>query len=88
MMQGHGRSEADMANLDVKILATQWMELAKAIFVPHTEVEYQRLVAFLDQLIDEVGEDETHPLASLMELVGVLIERYEDEHVPELTSET
>ena len=41
----------------------------------------------LDRLIDEVGEDETHPLASLMELVGVLIERYEDEHVPEFTSE-
>ena len=64
------------------------MELAQAIFVPHTEPEYQRLVASLDQLIDEVGEDETHPLASLMELVGVLIERYEDEYVPELTSET
>jgi HTH-type transcriptional regulator / antitoxin HigA len=35
----------------------------------------------------EVEEDEAHPLASLMELVGVLIERYEDEHIPELTSE-
>jgi HTH-type transcriptional regulator/antitoxin HigA len=41
----------------------------------------------LDTLIDAVGEDETHPLASLMEIVGVLIERYEEEHVPELTSE-
>lgn len=41
----------------------------------------RQLVAFLDGLIDEVGEDETHPLASLMELVGVLIERYEDENV-------
>ena len=48
---------------------------------------YRRLVAFLDRLIDEVREDEKHPLASLMEVVGVLIERYEDEHVPELTSE-
>ena len=76
-----------MTNLDVKILATHWMKLAKTIFVPHTEAEYQRIVAFLDRLIDEVGEDEMHPLASLMELVGVLIERYEDEHVPELTSE-
>jgi HTH-type transcriptional regulator / antitoxin HigA len=77
-----------MTNPDVMTVAAHWRELAKAIFVPHTEVEYQRLVAFLDQLIDEVGEDETHPLASLMELVGVLIERYEDEHVPELTTET
>ena len=46
--------------------------------------DYNRLVNTLDQLIDEVGEDETHPLASLMEVIGVLIEKYEDEHVPEL----
>ena len=76
-----------MTNPDVAIVATHWVELDKIIFVPHTEIEYRKLVAFLDRLIDEVGEDETHPLASLMELVGVLIERYEDEHVPELTSE-
>jgi HTH-type transcriptional regulator/antitoxin HigA len=38
-------------------------------------------------LVDEVGEDEMHPLASLMEIVGVLIEKYEDEHVSELTVE-
>ena len=49
--------------------------------------EYQQPVAFLDALIDEVGEDETHLLASLMEVVGVLIERYEEEHVSELTEE-
>jgi len=41
----------------------------------------------LDSLIDEVGENESHPLASLMEIVGVLIEKYEDEHVPELANE-
>jgi HTH-type transcriptional regulator / antitoxin HigA len=63
------------------------MELGKTIFVPYTDIEYWRLVALLDRLIDEVGEDEAYPLASLMELVGVLVERYEDEHVPELTTE-
>jgi len=57
------------------------------VYVPHTEEEYQRLVAVLDVLIDEVGEEETHPLASLMEVVGVLIEHYEEEHVPELIEE-
>ncbi len=55
------------------------------VFVPHEESEYQRLVAVLDDLIDEVGENENHPLASMMEVIGVLIERYEEEHVPELT---
>ena len=55
------------------------------IYVPHTEKEYENLVVLLDGLIDEVGEDESHPLASLMEVVGVLIQKYEDENVPELS---
>ncbi len=76
-----------MSNPDVVAVTEHWVELAKTIFVPHRESEYRQLVAFLDGLIDEVREDEGHPLASLTELVGVLIERYEDEHVPELTRE-
>ena len=62
-----------------------WLALAPVVFVPHAEKEYQHLVAVLDSLIDTVGENENHPLASLMEVIGVLIEKYEDEHVPELT---
>ena len=33
------------------------------------------------------GEDEAHPLASLMDIVGTLIEKYENEYVPELQNE-
>lgn len=73
-----------MQNLDVNKAADAWSMLGGAVFVPHTDEEYRRLVAILDDLIDEVGEDESHPLASLMEIVGVLIEKYEDEHVPEV----
>ena len=73
-----------MATDTIEHIEAVWPDLAPIIFVPHSEDEYQRLVTLLDALIDRVGEDETHPLASLMELVGTLIERYEDEHVPEL----
>jgi HTH-type transcriptional regulator / antitoxin HigA len=76
-----------MQNLDVNKTADAWSSLAGAVFVPHSEEEYRRLVTLLDGLIDEVGEDESHPLASLMEIVGVLIEKYEDENVPELTAD-
>jgi HTH-type transcriptional regulator/antitoxin HigA len=76
-----------MSNLDVDKATHAWSALEGAIFVPHTEEEYRRLVSLLDSLIDEVGEDESHPLASLMEIVGVLIESYEKEHVPELIAE-
>ena len=71
-------------NLDVPKTTSAWSSLADTVFVPHSEQEYRRLVGLLDRLIDEVGEDESHPLASLMEIVGVLIQNYEDQHVPEL----
>jgi HTH-type transcriptional regulator/antitoxin HigA len=45
------------------------------------------LIALLDRLIDEVGENESHRLASLIEIIGVLIEKYEDERVLELSTE-
>ncbi|MBI3913601.1 MAG: hypothetical protein HY327_05375 [Chloroflexi bacterium] len=63
-----------------------WIPVTRFLYVPHTKVEYQELVEFLDTLTDIVGEDELHPLASLMEITGVLIEKYEDEHVPEITA--
>ncbi len=74
-----------MQNLDVNQTVNNWMPLANTLYVPHTEKEYENLVRLLDDLIDEVGEDEAHPLASLMEVVGVLIEKYEDENVSELS---
>jgi len=71
----------------VKKAVNVWSSISEILYVPHTEEEYQELVNLLDSLIDEVGEDETHPLASLMEIIGVLIEKYENEHIPEITKE-
>ena len=70
---------------EVRTAENIWPMLTEVVFVPHAQSEYQRLTEVLDDLIDVVGEDEDHPLASLMEVIGVLIEKYEDEHVPELT---
>jgi hypothetical protein len=41
-----------MMHSDVAFLATHWIDLAKTIFVPHTEIEYRQLVTFLDRFID------------------------------------
>jgi HTH-type transcriptional regulator / antitoxin HigA len=61
-----------------------WPQVEPALRVPHNDREYRQLVKQLDRLVDEVGENENHPLASLMEVLGVLIEKYEDENVAEL----
>ena len=73
--------------LDSKIeqASPHWPEVSKILYLPHSEKEYLEAVRILDNLIDTIGEDENHPLASLMEVLGVLIEKYEDEHVPEIT---
>jgi HTH-type transcriptional regulator/antitoxin HigA len=74
-----------MQVLDIKTTIEAWSSLANKLIVPHTEEEYEQLVTVLDKLIDEVGEDESHPLASMMEVIAILIENYETEHIPELT---
>ena len=79
--------ERIIQTLNLEQTINAWSSIAENVFVPHTEQEYEHLVDILDSLIDQVGEDENHPLASLMEVIGVLIENYENEHIPELEEE-
>ena len=58
-------------------------ETTRIIFMPTDETEYERLRQLLDEITDEVRDNENHPLASTMEVLGVLIEAYENEHIPE-----
>jgi HTH-type transcriptional regulator / antitoxin HigA len=73
-------------SFDFSKTAVAWSALQETVYLPRTEAQYNQLVALMDNLVDEVGEDENHPLASLMEIVSVLIENYETEHVPEITN--
>ena len=68
---------------DVQAIQDVWQRLAPLVVVPYTDDDYWQIVSVLDSLIDVVGEDEGHPLASLMDVIGVLVENYENEHVPE-----
>jgi len=44
--------------------------------------EYERAVGLLDAILDEIGEDEKHPMADLADAIGVFVERYEADHSP------
>jgi HTH-type transcriptional regulator/antitoxin HigA len=76
-------SELIMSTAQIEKAFQAWPQVEPALCVPHNEREYRQLVKLLDRLVDEVGENEDHPLASLMEVIGVLIEKYEDENVAE-----
>ena len=42
--------------------------------------EYAQLEKVLNELIDEVGGNEKHPLAIAMEIIGENLEQYDNEH--------
>ncbi len=71
------------------MLANQMKEVAREYrrlraVVPlgtlRTKKEYARAVGLLDAILDEIGEDEKHPLAELADAIGVFVAKYEDEH--------
>ncbi len=66
-------------------IASVWPQIKNIFSVPHTEMEYNNIVSLLDNLIDEVGENDDHPLSSLMESLGSLIETYENKNIPALS---
>ncbi|MBT8366923.1 MAG: helix-turn-helix domain-containing protein [Deltaproteobacteria bacterium] len=71
-------------NTQLEEIAKIWPGIQNIFSVPHNQKEYNRLVHILDGLIDEVGENESDPLASLMETLGSLIESYEVQNIPEI----
>ena len=74
-----------MSLVELENVTKAWPPISRAVRVPRTDEDYREIVELLDRVTDQVGENENHPLASLMDVLGVLIEKYEDEHVPELT---
>lgn len=49
---------------------------------PSNDKEYGYLEGILDQLIDEVRDDEKHPLALAMQIIGENLEQYDNAHFP------
>ncbi|PJZ79185.1 helix-turn-helix domain-containing protein [Leptospira meyeri] len=66
--------------LEIEKVKNVWHDVKDILSVPHTDKQYKKLVKVLDELIDEVGNDEKHQLAPLLETVGNLIEEYENDH--------
>jgi len=59
-----------------------WPIVAQVLSVPQTKADYQRTVTLLDELVDIIGDDESHNLISLMDTLSLLVESYENEHYP------
>jgi HTH-type transcriptional regulator/antitoxin HigA len=70
-------------NTQLKEIAKVWPNIRRVFSVPHNEKDYNNLVNLLDSLVDEVGNNESHPLSPLMETIGSLVEAYESQNYPD-----
>ena len=62
-------------------LQTHWEIIAPLIII-RNEREYNAAVKRMNELLDEIGTNEKHPLYSLLDTLGTLIHVYEEEHFP------
>ena len=70
--------------IDTQTLVPIWDDLRARLGLSpiHSKAQYQRMVQLMNSLVDEVGDNEKHPLADLLEIVGDIIAAYEDRHHP------
>ena len=62
-------------------LQAHWTRVYPLLSI-RSEVEYAAAVVRLNDLLDEVGTDERHPLYGLLDTLGTLINSYEQQHHP------
>lgn len=58
-----------------------WLVL-EPIFSIHSESDYDRAVQSMNELIDQIGNDESHSLYGFLDTLGTLIHAYEEVHHP------
>lgn len=64
----------------LKQAAEHWRFVAPLLTPPQTEADYDELVETLDELLDQIGDIEGHPLAGLAARIGDMISAYDAEH--------
>ena len=69
-------------NAMIKQAVDHWRYVSPLLTKPETKEDFDALVEALDELLDIVGDDETHPLMGLVHQLGNSVSEYEDEHLP------
>jgi len=63
-------------------VAEHWEFVSPLLRKPKTEDDYDRLVQALDELLEMTGDDESHPLMSLVDILGDWIAEWDRNHHP------
>ncbi|MBA3059376.1 MAG: helix-turn-helix domain-containing protein [Gammaproteobacteria bacterium] len=68
--------------IDIQAIQASWQAFDTVAHLRpiRNESDYERMVELMNSLLDKAGDDEDHPLSSLLELASDLVSRYEQEH--------
>lgn len=71
-------------SVSTKDLQDNWASVRRILTI-RNEREYDQAVKRLNNLLDEIGTNERHPLYGLLDTLGTLIHAYEEKHheIPE-----
>lgn len=67
--------------LAIEQIQDHWTNIAPLLTI-RNEREYNAAVKRMNELLDEIGADEKHPLYSLLDTISTLVHVYEEEHYP------
>jgi HTH-type transcriptional regulator/antitoxin HigA len=70
-------------NPSLHSITQNWQSVAPLIAVPYNETQYQERLALLEYLLDEIGDNENHPLSSLLDTLSIVVSNYEQQHYSE-----
>ena len=65
--------------LSTEQIVPHWTVL-KPVLSVRNKREYDRAVKVLNRLLDDIGDDEQHPLYGLLDTLGTLVHAYEERH--------
>ena len=68
-------------NVLAKQTQTHWASIAPILSI-RNEREYDQAVKRMNQLLDEIGDEQRHPLYGLLDALGTMIHAYEEIHHP------
>ncbi|HHF7348593.1 TPA: hypothetical protein ACPSKE_001776 [Legionella feeleii] len=63
--------------MNINELIEHWKHISPIIREPQNTEEYDQLATVLDQLLDIVGDDESHELMSLIDIISHRISTYD-----------
>jgi HTH-type transcriptional regulator/antitoxin HigA len=74
--------QIDMRAPNPQAILQAWMPFKETIGVTsvHTEGDYVRATATIDVLLNEIGDNENHPLADVLDYLAEQVKTYEDQH--------